>query len=61
MAEKWTGGRSIAEHGLSDKKFTLVVGDREYPRRVALPVMGGVLLVMGGFFAGVLWLVYAGK
>lgn len=61
MAEKWTGGRSIAEHGLSGKKFTLVVGDKEYPRRVAALVVGGALLVVGGFFAGVLTLIYWGK
>ncbi|OEV30469.1 hypothetical protein AN219_10765 [Streptomyces nanshensis] len=61
MSEKWTGGRSIAEHGLSRKKFTLVIGDKEYPRRVAALVMGGIVLVMGGFFAGVLGLIYWGK
>ncbi len=39
--------------GLSDKKFTLVVGDKEYPRRVALPVAGGITLLVGGGIFGV--------
>ncbi|NLU68458.1 hypothetical protein [Streptomyces sp. HNM0574] len=44
-------GRSISEHGLSDQKYTLVFGDTEYPRRVALPVVGGfAALVLGGIF-----------
>lgn len=39
--------------GLSDKKFTLVVGDKEYPRRVALPVAGGLFLLVGGGIFGI--------
>lgn len=61
MSDKWTSGRTIAEHGPSGKKFTLVIGNKEYPRRVAALVMGGVVLVMGGFFASVLGLIYWGN
>jgi hypothetical protein len=43
--------------GLSDKKFTLVMGDKEYPRRVALPVVGGLALLVGGGIFGIMRLV----
>ncbi|QPP07973.1 hypothetical protein G4Z16_17940 [Streptomyces bathyalis] len=61
MSGNWTSGRTFAEHGPNGKKFTLVVGNKRYPRRVAALVMGGVVVVMGGFFASVLGLIYWGK
>lgn len=57
----WTSGRTFAEQGPSSKKFTLVIGNKRYPRRVAVLVMGAVVLVMGGFFASVLGLIYWGN
>lgn len=42
-----------AENQGSSKKFTLMVGDKEYPRRVALLVMGGVGLFLAAVFGTV--------
>lgn len=61
MSGKHLAGEENGERGLSDKKSTLVLFDREFPRRVALPVMGGILAVFGGFFYGVWSLIQLGK